>query len=313
MSTNPLAIRFRVPVFLECVFLLANYYGFAESCQSPTAERQSELASYVRKHYHLDPSGQLTLVESVQANASCFWRLHYTSSAPKSEFTLYLSPDGQFLAPTLLDTSIDPVVEERTRATQAAKAMLAGDPPSTGPVNAPITIVEFSDFQCPFCKRFADTLEKELAPDERKGLRIVFREFPLPMHPWARQAAEVAGCAALQSDAAFWKVHDYLFSNQKSITMENLLSGVMSIPTTGGDLDSAVLKRCVDRKLSTGGVDEDIALGKSNGVKATPTLFINGIRYEGAKDADQLRAVISSEKHSRAGATTESPQMPPAK
>ena len=79
--------------------------------------------------------------------------------------------------------------------------------------------MEFSDFQCPYCKRMTDVLENGLRADERKDIRIVFHNYPLPMHPWAKDAAEVAGCAALQSDAAFWKVHDYLFQNQATLTV----------------------------------------------------------------------------------------------
>jgi protein-disulfide isomerase len=287
------------PVFrlLNLAFLAACIavptYASAGVCKGPTPEKQAELSTYMSKRYRAPSGGQITLAESAQANEACYWKLRYKVSTSKTELTVYLSPDGQFLAPTLYDLRIDPLVEQQAQAAKVIKTLAAGDPPSLGPAAAPITIVEFSDFQCPFCKRFTEVLEKDLTEEDRKSIRILFREFPLPMHPWAKTAAEMAGCAALQSDSAFWKVHDYLFANQQTITTENVHENIMSFASTNAGIDKTQLQTCLDKKLAVGGVEQDMEMGTKNGVKATPTLFINGTRYEGMKDAAQLRSIIA--------------------
>jgi protein-disulfide isomerase len=266
---------------------------FPQGCKAPTPAKQAELSAYVAKRSHFSTASQFTLLESAPANDACFWRLHYRDSVSKSEITVYLTPDGKYLAPSLYDLSVDPLAEERAAAEKRMKAFEVGGPPTLGAPNAPITIVEFSDFQCPYCKRMTDALENGLTADERKNLRIVFRNYPLPMHPWAKDAAEVAGCAALQSDAAFWKLHDYLFQNQATFTAANIRANATDFAVANAGVDKAQFQTCLEKKLAVGGVTQDTDLGNANGVHATPTLFINGVKYDGTKDAAALRAIFA--------------------
>jgi len=267
--------------------------GAAQTCKAPTAEKLADISAYALKRYHFAPNAEITLVDSGQANEACFWKFRFKVSSPRSEVIFYLSPDGQYLVPTLFDLRVDPLVEERAKSAALVKTLTAGDPPTLGPATASITIVEFSDFQCPFCKRMADIMS-DLSPEDKKSLRVVFREFPLSMHPWAKPAAEMAGCAALQSTDSFWKLHNYLFENQKTFTTENLREKVTTFAVENAAIDKTQFNVCLDKKLATGGVVEDMEMGTRNGVKATPTLFINGTRYEGVKDAAQLHAIIAS-------------------
>lgn len=263
-----------------------------QNCKAPAPEKQAELAAYMVKRNHLNSASQLILMESAPANDACYWRLRYRDSSTKADTTVYLAPDGKYLVPDLYDLSLDPLAEERAAAEKRMKALLAGGPPSRGPANATVTIVEFADFQCPYCKRMADVLENGFTADERKNIRIVFRNYPLPMHPWAKDAAEVAGCAALQSDDAFWKVHDYFFQNQATLTVANAKANGTGFALASAGVDQAQFQTCLDKKLAVGGVAQDTDLGNANGVHATPTLFINGTKYEGAKDAAALRAIL---------------------
>jgi protein-disulfide isomerase len=256
------------------------------------------------KRSHFSPASQLTLIESAPANDTCFWKLHYRDSVSKTDVTVYLTPDGKYLVPNLYDLSVDPLAEERAAAEKRMKAFEVGGPPSLGAANAPITIVEFSDFQCPFCKRMTDALENGLTADERKNIRIVFRNFPLPMHPWAKDAAEVAGCAALQSDASFWKLHDYLFQNQATFTVDNIRANATAFALANAGVDKAQFQTCLDKKLAVGGVAQDTDMGNANGVHATPTLFINGVKYDGAKDAAALRAIFAGIQGPQPAATS---------
>ncbi len=134
---------------------------------------------------------------------------------------MYLSPDGRFLTNELFDTTVDPVEEERRKAAALMAGLVPNKGASKGLDHAPVTIVEFSDFECPFCRRFAD-LMKQVLPAEKNQVRIVFHHFPLSMHPWARAAAEGAACARLQSSEAFWAMHDQLFQHQQEINANNV-------------------------------------------------------------------------------------------
>jgi protein-disulfide isomerase len=268
----------------------------AAGCKAPTTEKQASIAFYVAKRYHV---GQVSLVESVQANDSCFWRLRLQSASLKNDLVLYLSPDGQYLTPGLFDINIDPLIEERASAEKLMKSLLMDSPPSVGELDAPITIVEFSDFQCSYCKRMTDVFDKDLTQDERASIRLVFRSFPLSIHPWARTAAEIAGCARLQSNDAFWGMSNYLFDNQKGLTEDNVRTNVDSFVLANGVIKKGQFDECLSKRLSAAGVSQDMELGTRYGVHVTPTLFINGVKYEGAKDVTQLRAIIAEMKASR--------------
>jgi protein-disulfide isomerase len=265
----------------------------AGPCKAPTPDKQANIDAFVRKHYNLSSTATVSLLDSSQANDACYWRLHYSVSTLSTSPTVYLSPDGLYLMYTLMDLSIDPLVERKLKAEKLTKVLLSNGPPSHGRLDAPITIVEFTDFQCPYCKQFMSIFDNDLTADERNSVRLVFRNYPLAMHPWAKDAAEIAGCAALQSDASFWKVHDYLFSNQASLTAQNLREQVVNFAIDKGGVDATQLHLCLDKRLAVGGVTQDEQMGNENGVHATPTLFINGTKYEGMRDATQLRVIIS--------------------
>jgi protein-disulfide isomerase len=279
---------------------MAGEQTVAQACRIPTTQKLEELSAYVVKRNHLDPAGQLVLLESAPMSATCYWRLHYRESLPTpNEFTLYLSPDGRYLFPSVYDSSSDPLAEERAAADKLMRTLEAHDPPSLGNADAPITIVEFSDFQCPFCKRLSDVLEKGLTAEERKDIRLVFRNYPLPMHAWAKDAAEVAACAALQSDAAFWKMHDYLFQNQATLTTENVRTNATAFALESANIDKEGFRGCLNKRLAVGGLESDMDLGKKNGVHVTPTMFINGTKYEGTRDAAALRVILDEARRSQ--------------
>lgn len=144
---------------------------------------------------------------------------------------------------------------------------LPGDAAS-GPASAPVTIVEFSDFQCPYCassQPLLDRIEREYG----ERVRIVFKHLPLDMHPEARFAAEASLCA--RDEGKFWEMHDWLFANPKSINLEKLKE-----VAPGLGLDAAKLESCVTEKRHAARVDEHLAQAAFLGVNSTPTFFVNG-------------------------------------
>ena len=138
----------------------------AEVCAPPDAAKSSEVVAYVVKKYQIASTNDLVLSQSAKANDACFWKMEYATTTSRQKYVLYLSPDRRYLSPILYDMSLDPVAETRMKDQQLSKDLLIGANTGMGAATAPVTIVEFSDFECPFCKRMTDTLEKEVLPKE---------------------------------------------------------------------------------------------------------------------------------------------------
>jgi protein-disulfide isomerase len=159
--------------------------------------------------------------------------------------------------------------------------------PSKGPADAPVELIEFSDFQCPFCLRAFPIVKQVMAayPD---SVRLVYRNYPLPGHPRARPAAEAAACAADQGK--FWEYHDRLFENQDKLSDDDLKAHAVAL-----GLDAAKFNACFDATAHKADVDADIAAGNEAGVTGTPAFFINGRLLSGAQPLEAFKQVIDEE------------------
>jgi protein-disulfide isomerase len=162
-----------------------------------------------------------------------------------------------------------------------------GGAPAKGPAKAPVTIIEFSDFECPFCNRVVPSVD-EAVRTYGDQLRVVFRQFPLNIHPNAQKAAEASLCADEQGK--FWQMHDLMFSDQKKL-------GVTDLKAKAGSLgvDQARFDQCLDGGKFTAKVAADMAEGQKAGVTGTPALFINGRAISGAVPFGDLARVIDDE------------------
>ncbi len=159
--------------------------------------------------------------------------------------------------------------------------------PVKGPASARITIVEFSDFQCPYCGKAVKQLDELLAAFP-KDVRLVFKQFPLSTHPKAR----IAGAASLSAHAQgkFWPMHDRLFANHDQLGRESFLLWAKEI-----GLDMPKFIAVMDATATAKQVDTELAEGEKVGVDATPTIFINGQRYQGSLALNALGPVIQQE------------------
>jgi len=173
-------------------------------------------------------------------------------------------------------------------------AVEVGDSPSRGPAAAAVTIVEFSDFQCPYCARALPTLKKV---QETYGdrVRMVFRDFPLQNHPQAPKAAEAGSCADEQGK--FWEMHDRLFENQAKLQVADLKQHATEL-----GLDSAKFDECLDSGRRATDWQLDLSEGTRYGVTGTPAFFINGRMLVGAQPYESFVQVIEDEL-ARAAAT----------
>ena len=228
-------------------------------CAAPTEADKERLTGFVRLKYNLPASAEIGVADGGPVSGSCFRSLVF-ASLKGSDFRaeLFASPDFRFLTKDLLDERPDPkAVAERRR--QTAEALAGANVPARGPDRSPVTLAVFSDFQCPFCARFAKAIN-ELPAAERDQVRVLYHYFPLSMHKWARSSAEAAACAQRQSGEAFWGLHDYLFTNQKDLSAVNLRARLLEWVRAAPSLDRSEFENCINRSLTSGQIDRDIAL-----------------------------------------------------
>lgn len=187
---------------------------------------------------------------------------------------VYVTRDGKFMfRGELDDLSKDPAAEARAQ-------LQTNDSPTLGPANAPVTLVEFSDFECPICRSLHDTL-RGLLPNYPQ-VRVIFKDFPLEqIHPWARTAAIAGRCAYEQDRAAFWKMYDLIYDNQEIISAENAWSKMTDFASQTG-LNADSFKACMASPGAGAAVDASRANGLLLEVSSTPTIFVNGRRLVGA-------------------------------
>lgn len=166
-------------------------------------------------------------------------------------------------------------------------AVTADDDPSLGPVDASVTLIAFSDFQCPYCARVEPTLA-QLRQRYPKDLRVVFRDFPLPMHEEAAKAAEAGGCADEQGQ--FWPMHERLFANPKALSVDDLKRHAAEL-----GLNQEAFASCLDSGRRAAEVQEDIQAGVAAGVTGTPAFFVNGRFLNGAQPLSAFVEAIEDE------------------
>ncbi|MCL4819798.1 MAG: DsbA family protein [Vicinamibacteria bacterium] len=166
-------------------------------------------------------------------------------------------------------------------------AVGADDDPALGPSEAPVTLIAFSDFQCPYCARVEPTLV-QLRARYPTQLRIVFRDFPLAMHKEALKAAEAAGCADEQGK--FWPMHERLFANPKALGSDDLKRHAAAL-----GLDSAGFAACLDSGRRAAEVHADLRAGAEAGVTGTPAFFVNGRFLNGALPLAAFVEVVEDE------------------
>ena len=166
------------------------------------------------------------------------------------------------------------------------KVAIAGSP-SRGPATAPIEVIEFSDFQCPFCLKAYPTVNQVLSTYGDK-IHFVYRNYPLPSHPNARPAAEAAQCAAEQGQ--FWQYYDRLFADQTKLSDDGLKQSAAAL-----GLDAGRFNACFDSHKYKDRVETDIKDGNEAGVSGTPAFFINGRMLTGAQPFEAFKRVIDEE------------------
>ena len=216
--------------------------------------------------------------------------VHASVGAQSQDFKLYVSKDGsKILQGAVYDIAHNPFKSELDK-------LKTDGAPSIGTSGAPVAIVEFSDFECPYCREEAKLLRDNLLSAYPKQVKLYFREFPIEsLHPWAKSAAIAGRCVIKQNANEFWDYHDWIFGSQQQVTPENFKDQVMGWVKGRKDLDAMKFGECLDTKATEAEVEKSLAEGRDLAVNATPTLFINGRRIAQVVDWPTLRNIIDYE------------------
>ena len=274
------------------VFLMA-MAGSGQSAKKSALDKPT-MEAYVRHLYVMDPAKIKVAVDDPKPSKELpgFFDVGVHATAGNRTYNLpfLVSKDGsKILQGSVFDTNSNPFKNDLDKLKTELE-------PSFGTPGAPVVLVEFSDFECPYCKEEAKMLRSNLLSAYPKQVRLYFKTFPLEsLHPWAKAAAIASRCVYRQQPAEFWTYHDWIFEHQSEITPENLKDKVMGWAKDQKDIDSLQLGQCIDTKGTEAEVNKELEEGKALNVDGTPTLFINGRRIAQTIDWPNLRSIIDYE------------------
>src|SRR6516225_3193040 len=276
---------------------------------NPTSpDTNQAIERQVRAYYKLPPDVQVVIgpVRSSDFPNYDSVKLAFLKVTHKDEYNFLLSKDRKTLVKmTTLDLTKDPNAE-------VVKKMNLVGRPTRGNKDAKVTIVNYDDFQCPFCSRMHQTLFPEIYKEYGDRVLFIYKDYPLEeIHPWAVHAAVNANCLAAQNNDAYWDYVDYLHANQGAINSEQgrdaqtgALDRAALLQAQQHNLDNVKLIACIKSQDETA-VKASLKEGDSLGVQATPTLFVNGEEMDGALPIAEIRAVLDR-------ALTQAGGQPPA-
>ncbi len=265
--------------------------GEAEQGSGPTnALDKSDLEFFLRHLYVMSPDIDVEILDAKPSAMDGLIEIKMTASkgGRSQERLYYVSKDGKsVIEGRAYEISDNPFKESIDNIENLGR-------PAFGEEGASVVVSVFSDFQCPYCAKEATVLRTQLAEGYSDKVRVYFHDYPLPMHPWALPAAIAGQCIQQLDPQAFWKYHDWIFKNQKSITPQNVNDRVAEF-ASGIGLDSMKLSPCIADKKTKPLIDESIKIGKDVGVTSTPTLFVNGRKLTGNVAWAQIKRIIDYE------------------
>ena len=261
--------------------------------EKKSALDKATLEAYVRHLYVLDSRVTLQVSDpkpSTTLPGFLDVTVHASAGPQSQDLRFLVSKDGaRIIQGTVYDVSQNPFKPELEKL----KTEFA---PSIGTAGAPVVLVEFSDFECPYCKQQAAMLHQNLLSAYPKQVRLYFKEFPLEsIHPWSKAGAIAGRCVYQQNANTFWDYHDWAFEHQTEIKPDNLKDKVLEWAKGQKTLDVLQLSNCIDTKATAADIDKTIAEGRALDVGGTPTLFVNGRRIPNAVDWPTLRTIIDYE------------------
>jgi len=267
----------------------------AIGCVQATAALADDAASqkiidYYRRKQNVPPEVEITIADVTDSKipGAKVATLKLSRGGQVQDTKILMSTDGKYVVfGELEDVSADPFKAIAAKITTQGK-------PVRGPKDAKVTIVEYSDFQCPYCARAHQTMSEQVMKEYDGKVKLVYKNYPLPFHPWAEPAAVAAACAFDQDPDAFWKLYDYFFINQQQLNPQNVKEKATEA-LKGTKVNMEKWNDCVDNKKTLERIKADMAEGQAVGVSGTPAFIINGRKISGAQPFQNFKAVIDDE------------------
>ncbi len=273
--------------------LLLICVGCAAQSESPDVNRRIE--HQVRSFYNIPADVKVNISPAQPSEFPNYEALTITfeGAQKKQSYDFLLSKDGKtLLRMTKLDLTKDPYAEVMKKIDVAGR-------PTRGNKDAKVVVVNYDDFECPFCSRMHETLFPTLFKEYGDKVLFIYKDYPLAeIHPWSIHAAVNANCLAAQSSDAYWDFADYIHANQKEVNSEKgkeaqfeALDRITMLQGQQHNLDTAKLQSCI-KAQDDKAVKASMQEGDKLGLNATPTMFVNGQELEGALPIADVRTVL---------------------
>jgi protein-disulfide isomerase len=286
--------RFLVRLLHRSLFLLL-IVCLGCSAQSVPSDLSQKIERRVRASYSIPASVKITIDPAKPSDFANYdsVTIHLEGGEKKQTYEFLVSKDSKTLVRmTKMDLTKDPYAEVMNKITLSGR-------PTRGSKDAKVVVVNFDDFQCPFCSRMHQTLFPELLKEYGDRVQFVYKDYPLDeIHPWATHAALDANCLAAQNDEAYWDFADYIHANQREVNSEKRgdaqFAALDRLTATQGqkhNLDQGKLQACI-KAQNRDALKSSISEAETVGVSATPTLFVNGQEMDGAVSISELRAAL---------------------
>ena len=254
---------------------------------------REKIINYIRQRFAIPATVKITMTDLRETAYPDYFVTTITldDGKDKRNQPLFISKDMRYLVEgSLFNLNGDP-------RTDIVRLISVKDQPTQGPENAPVTLVEYSDLECPVCARMQEELERDIVPKYGDKLRVVFKEYPLlAIHDWALTAAIAAQCTYQIDPAKYVDFRSAVYKNQESVNGEHARDLLLHIAAEAGG-DNMKLAACIDAKNSMPRVEANIREADALGVAQTPTIFINGRVLVGAPQAADVYKVIDEALH----------------
>jgi len=263
----------------------------ASAAQAPNqAATREKIIKYIRQRFNIPDSVKVTVGDFRESAYPDFDAITLTLDDGKDKRAqpFFVSKDGRYLVEGNIYTlGGDPHKE-------IVQLISLADEPAQGPATAPVTLVEYSDLQCPTCARLHEMLETDILPKYGDKLRVVFKEFPLVnIHDWSPTAAVAAQCIYQIDPSKFVPFRSLVFQNQGMLDADHIRDKLLHLAAEVG-VDNMKLAACLDSKASQPRIDADMQEGQALGIASTPTSFINGRVVVGAPALDDISKLIDA-------------------
>jgi protein-disulfide isomerase len=287
-----------IQTFLTYLFCLTSLLLAAQQAV-PINELNRRIERQVRAYAEAPPESKITLGARSPSSFAGYDNLPVIIEAngTKKTFSFLLAKDGgKLLYVREFDLSEDPYAKAMSRIDLRGR-------PIRGAQDAKITIVIYDDYECPFCARFYVTVMNEVMTKYRDRAKVIIKDFPIAeTHPWAMRAAIDSSCIAQNSSSAYWQFSDYVHTHQQEFNSKwkaatepgKAFSALDDLTVKTGErngIEAAKLQACIAAQ-NAAPVEASLAEGKSLGVSATPTVFINGEEFEGVLTVEQIDAAV---------------------